>query len=194
LLFAIGASLFWSIDSNFTAKIKGLDSVQIAQLKGLVAGAFNITLAFILGSHLPALPTVLGAAVTGIISYGTSLCLFIVAMRALGAARAIAYFSTEPFIGAILSVIILKEPVTISLLFAAIFMGIGVWLHLTEQHNHEHTHDELTHEHSHVHDEHHKHEHNAGAATEEPHTHVHSHTEITHSHDHFSDSHHLHDH
>jgi drug/metabolite transporter (DMT)-like permease len=194
LLFAIGASLFWSIDNNFTAKIKSLDSIQIAQLKGLVAGTFNLTLALVLGSHLPNIPIVLGAAVTGTISYGGSLCLFIVAMRSLGAARAVAYFSTEPFIGALLSVIILKEPITMSLLLAAVFMGIGVWLHLTEQHSHEHVHTGLTHEHSHLHDEHHKHEHDAGNATAEPHTHVHTHEETTHSHDHFSDSHHLHDH
>ncbi len=194
LLFAVGASLFWSIDSNFTAKIKNLDAIQIAQLKGLVAGSFNIVMAFALGSHLPNAPIILGAAATGIISYGTSLSLFIVAMRTLGAARAVAYFSTEPFIGSLLSVIILKEPITTSLIFAALFMAVGVWLHLTEQHGHEHAHAELTHEHMHTHDEHHQHKHDTEGSSEEPHTHVHTHEPLTHTHDHYPDSHHMHDH
>jgi len=160
LLFAVAASFFWSVDSNFTAKIKGLETVQIAQIKGLVAGTFSIALAFVIGNHLPDLPIILGAAVTGLISYGTSLCLFIVAMRILGAARAVAYFSTEPFIGSLLSVIILHEPITASLLLAALFMGIGVWLHLTEQpHTHAHTHGDITHSHEHFSDADHLHDH-----------------------------------
>ncbi len=139
LLLGIGACLCWAIDSNLAGQIAHSESMQIAQFKGLVAGALNCGLAIVLGHHLPDLGTIGCAAITGVVSYGISLSLFIAAMRRLGAARAMAYFSTEPFIGALLSVAILREPLSINLLVAAIFMSIGVWLHLTEKHEQMHT-------------------------------------------------------
>ncbi len=139
LLLGIGACLCWAIDSNLAGQIVHSESIQIAQFRGLVAGAFNLCLALLLGYHVPDLSTIGWAAITGIVSYGISLSLFIAAMRRLGAARAMAYFSTEPFIGALLSVAILREPININLLLAAIFMSIGVWLHLTEKREHIHT-------------------------------------------------------
>jgi hypothetical protein len=35
----------------------------------------------------------------------------------------------------------------VQFLIAAVLMGIGVWLHLTERHAHEHRHDALEHDH-----------------------------------------------
>jgi drug/metabolite transporter (DMT)-like permease len=134
LLLGIGASLFWAIDANLAARIANSESMQIARIRGLAAGLFNCCLALILGHHLPELNILGYAAITGIVSYGISLSLFITAMRLIGAARAMAYFSTEPFIGALLSVAILHEPLTLNLAMAGIFMGIGVCLHLTEKH------------------------------------------------------------
>lgn len=39
---------------------------------------------------------------------------------------------------------LLGEPVSERLLIAGMFMMIGIWLHLTEQHSHEHRHDATT--------------------------------------------------
>ncbi len=95
----------------------------------------------------------------GLLAYGISLVLFIVALRHVGTARAGAYYSVAPFFGALVAVIAC-EPLTIPLLIAAALMGVGVWLHLTERHEHEHTHEPITHEHWHRHDDgHHDHEH-----------------------------------
>jgi drug/metabolite transporter (DMT)-like permease len=55
-------------------------------------------------------------------------------MRQIGAARAVAYVATEPFIAAILSVVFLHEVVSPQMITAGILMGAGVWLHLTEKH------------------------------------------------------------
>jgi hypothetical protein len=49
-----------------------------------------------------------------------------------------------------------KEVLSFQLVTAALFMGAGVWLHLTEHHEHEHSHEEMAHAHLHVHDEHHQ--------------------------------------
>jgi drug/metabolite transporter (DMT)-like permease len=62
-----------------------------------------------------------------------SLVFFILALRRVGAARTSAYFSTAPFVGAIISLLALHEPFRPILIFAAAMMATGVYLHLTEQ-------------------------------------------------------------
>ena len=105
----------------------------------------------------------------GFVGYGISLALYVLALRHLGSARTGAYFSTAPFFGAFAAVIALGEPVTAGLLLVAGgFMGLGVWLHLTERHEHEHVHEEIAHAHPHVHDEHHRHEDSASDPSGEP--------------------------
>src|SRR6202163_506599 len=48
-----GACLCWAIDNNLTQKVSAGDPVQIAMLKGLVAGSVNTAIAFPLGATLP---------------------------------------------------------------------------------------------------------------------------------------------
>jgi drug/metabolite transporter (DMT)-like permease len=187
-----GACLMWAVDNNLTRRISAVNPIQIAALKGLFAGSANLLIALVIGASLPSVFTVSEAAVVGLLGYGISLTLFVLALRHIGTARTGAYFSVAPFIGAVASILFLGEPVTISLLVAAAFMALGVYLHLTERHQHEHDHVPLEHEHSHTHDEHHKHEHSPGIALDEPHSHSHKHEEMTHSHDHFPDIHHRH--
>lgn len=190
----LGACLAWGIDNNLTRKLSNADPVQIAMIKGLVAGTVNCVLAIAMGGHFPALGTAALAGTIGLLGYGVSLVLFVLALRHLGSARTGAYFSTAPFIGAIIAVAVFKEPVTLQLLAAAGLMAIGLWLHLTEHHEHQHEHDELEHEHRHVHDAHHQHAHTSYDPPGEPHTHEHKHSPLVHSHPHFPDLHHRHGH
>lgn len=189
-----GACLCWAIDNNLTRKVSASDALFIAGSKGLVAGSVNTALALSAGAFLPPWYMATSAMLIGLLGYGVSLVLFVLALRGLGAARTGAYFSTAPFIGATIAVLLFREPISILFLAAAGLMGIGVWLHLTERHEHEHTHEPLFHSHSHVHDEHHQHEHDFEWDGREPHTHPHQHAPITHSHRHFPDIHHRHRH
>ncbi|MBP6564968.1 MAG: DMT family transporter, partial [Burkholderiales bacterium] len=126
--------------------------------------------------------------------YGVSLALFVLALRHLGAARTAAYFSLAPFVGALLAVVLLDEPVTARLIAAAGLMGAGLWLHLAERHDHEHEHGAVEHEHRHRHDDHHRHQHGREDPPGEPHTHRHTHAELVHRHPHYPDLHHRHRH
>jgi drug/metabolite transporter (DMT)-like permease len=188
----IGACLGWAIDNNLTRKVALADATFIAMVKGLSAGAVNVTIAVLLGTALPQLPAALAAGLVGFLSYGVSLVLFVVALRHLGTARTGAYFSTAPFAGALLAIPMLGESLSLQLAAAALLMGAGVWLHLTEHHEHEHTHEVLEHEHEHVHDEHHQHQHDGPVS--EPHIHWHRHGPLTHTHAHYPDAHHRHTH
>jgi len=189
-----GACLCWGVDNNLTRKLSSADPVQIAMLKGLVAGTVNICLALANGAAFPAAGSLLAAGGIGFLGYGVSLALFVLGLRHLGTARTAAYFSLAPFVGAGLAVLMLGEPLSAKLLLAGGLMGIGLWLHLAERHDHEHTHTAIEHEHRHCHDEHHRHEHGPDAPPGEPHTHRHRHEVMVHRHPHYPDLHHRHRH
>jgi drug/metabolite transporter (DMT)-like permease len=195
VLAVVTACFFWALDNNFTRKVALADASWIACVKGLVAGATNLTLAFVLGAALPDVARLSLALVVGFFAYGVSLTLFVLALRHLGTARAGAYFSTAPFVGAALSVLFLGDALSWPLLAAALLMGLGIWLHLSENHVHSHQHTWLRHAHEHAHpalDGHHMHEHTPTFAGK--HTHEHQHEPLQHTHPHFPDAHHRHEH
>ena len=188
------ACVAWGIDNNLTRKISATDPVVITILKGLVAGSVNVAIALSSGGTVPAIGYVAAAGLVGFLGVGVSLVLFILALRHLGTARTGAYFSLAPFIGAVLAVALLDEPITLRLLLSGLLMGVGLWLHLAERHGHEHAHEALEHEHghSHSHDDHHRHEHDGPVG--EPHSHPHRHEPRWHTHVHYPDVHHRHPH
>lgn len=188
------ACLCWAIDNNLTRKVSASDALFIAGVKGLIAGTVNTLLAIGLGAALPNLSLTLSTMVVGLLGYGLSLVLFVLALRGLGTARTGAYFSTAPFIGAAVALLVFAEASSTAFWIAAILMGIGVFLHLTERHEHEHLHDPLEHNHAHVHDEHHLHQHDVEEGDVETHQHVHQHTVTRHNHPHYPDIHHRHGH
>ena len=188
------ACLCWGIDNNLTRKVSASDALFIAGIKGSVAGSVNTVIALAMGAALPGLATVAVTMVVGLLGYGISLVLFVLALRGLGTARTGAYFSTAPFIGAAVALFVFSEPTSLPFWIAAGLMALGVWLHLTEHHAHEHQHEVLEHAHEHVHDEHHQHAHEAGMFSREKHSHWHRHTAIQHSHPHYPDIHHRHSH
>lgn len=191
-LLIAGACLAWGIDNNLTRKLSSADPVQIAMIKGLVAGAANLVLAFALGAALPSFGYVAAGAAVGFLGVGVSLVMFILGLRHLGAARTGAYFSLAPFIGAVLALVLFDDVITIQLVLAGALMGLGLWLHLAERHDHEHNHEALVHDHAHFHDEHHQHVHEGQVI--EPHSHWHQHEPMRHKHPHYPDLHHRHKH
>jgi drug/metabolite transporter (DMT)-like permease len=190
----VAACIAWGLDNNLTRRLSAADPAQIAMIKGLAAGAANLALAAAAGARTPAAAAIGGAALVGFFGYGVSLVLFVLALRHLGAARTAAYFSTAPFIGALLAVAMFGERVTAPLAGAGLLMAVGLYLHLAERHEHAHEHEAIEHEHRHVHDEHHRHQHAPGDPASEPHAHRHRHLPLVHAHPHYPDLHHRHGH
>ncbi len=192
-LAVVAACFGWAVDNNLTRKVAAADPVVITTIKGLAAGSFNLVLGLALGGMLPAMEAVAGALALGFVAYGLSLVLYTRALRHLGAARTAAHFSTSPFIGAAIAILVLGEPFTVSFGAALLLMVAATWLVLTERHEHEHTHEQMAHSHPHVHDEHHQHAHR-GDEGPEPHVHEHVHEPLRHAHPHLPDLHHRHKH
>ncbi len=190
----LAACIAWGLDNNLTRKVSLADPLQIVELKGLIAGPVNLLIGLAAGGSVPPVTPLALAALVGFLGYGVSLALFVFALRHLGTARTGAYFSTAPFLGAVASIALLGDPVTVQLAVAGVLMAFGVWLHLTERHEHEHVHVPMVHSHAHVHDEHHQHTHTPSDPPGEPHSHEHRHEHMRHTHPHVPDMHHTHRH
>jgi hypothetical protein len=111
--------------------------VQIAAVKGVVSAIVKLSLATLQGAAWPEFGQIATAATLGFFGYGLSLVFFVLALRHLGTPRTGTYFSTAPFIGALLAMFLLGETLSVPFLLAAGLMGFGVYLHLTERHEHE---------------------------------------------------------
>src|SRR5258708_4432388 len=170
-----GACLCWAIDNNLTRKVSAANPAQVAAIKGLIAGAVNVAFALAVPASMPKVPEMAAAGVVGFLSYGVSLTCFVLALRHIGTARTGAYFSTAPFIGAALSLVILHEQPSFLFWIAGALMVLGLWLHLTERHAHLHHHEPFDHEHLHWHDRHSHHTHIPTNPPGEPHSPVHLH-------------------
>jgi drug/metabolite transporter (DMT)-like permease len=187
------AMIAWGFDNNLTRQISDKDPVQIARIKGLVAGTLLTAASFLTGQGLrPGPPAAYGLMIGGL-CFGLSLILFIVALKGLGAFRTGAFFSVGPFIGALASLVILGDTLRWTMAAAGLLMAVAVGLIVAEKHAHAHRHERTVHSHSHNHgDPHHLHPH--PGRVREPHCHEHVHEATDHIHGHWPDIHHRHEH
>ena len=70
---------------------------------------FNIIFAAVLGIGTIEIYQVGGVLLIGALSYGTSLVLFIGALRKIGSSRSSTYFAIGPFIGVLSALVVLRE-------------------------------------------------------------------------------------
>jgi len=199
------ATLAWGIDNNLSQRLSLRDPIQIATAKVAGASLPMLALAQVLGHPFPPVTATLALLGIGALGYGISIWLDLLALRDLGAAREAVLFSTAPFVGALFSVVVLRDSLSTPLLLAAGLMGAGVVLLLLEQHSHRHRHEGLHHAHRHRHDPrhgdpHHEHDHAPDDLQDLPsdrpfwHAHEHRHRDLEHAHPHVSDAHHRHRH
>jgi drug/metabolite transporter (DMT)-like permease len=181
-LLIIAAAICWGFENNFTRKISSKSSYEIVTIKGLCCGLGSIIIGFIIGEQIPLSIYLLYALILGFVAYGLSIFFYFKAQAKLGAAKTSAFYAINPFIGVILSLIILKEKpnwnfyVALAIMLAGtIFIVIDT---LERRHTHmhmhihiiTHTHDGTTH--THIIEHSHPHYH---FINEENHTHKHLH-------------------
>jgi drug/metabolite transporter (DMT)-like permease len=187
------ACLLWGLDNNFTRQISAKDPTSITLIKGLAAGSVSLVLALSLGQSFPSFGIALLAMLLGCLCYGTSIVLFIQALRGLGVARTSALYNTAPFAGMLLSFLLFRSAPTWTFFAGLPLMLLGTALIVYEHHHHSHLHEPVTHEHAHTHDDsHHTHAHRD--EVKGSHSHLHTHEQIEHDHVHEPDIHHQHAH
>lgn len=191
-IFVIAACLCWGVENNCTRMLSLKDPLQIVILKGFGSGTGALLIAVGVNGCHGSLPYILLALLLGFVSYGLSIFFYIAAQRELGAARTSIYYSAAPFIGVLISWVVLRDALTGSFLTALAIMLIGTYFAISEKHKHRHIHVEETHEHRHRHNDGH-HNHHDSEITEE-HSHEHTHEALAHTHTHMPEIHHQHKH
>lgn len=193
-LLVLAACLSWGIDNHVTALIDGITPAQSTFWKGLAAGATNLIIGLSLAPLVGTPLEVLGGLGIGVVSYGFSIVLYISSAQQLGATRSQLIFSSAPFWGVLLSILLLSETFTWQHGAAAVLFIASIALLYHEQHGHAHQHLVQEHEHLHNHsDGHHLHVHEQYPENGW-HSHAHVHTPLEHVHPHWPDLHHRHEH
>ena len=190
----LGASCCWGLENNCTRMLSSKSSVQITTIKGICSGFGSLLIALTVGEKLPSPIWILPMLLLGFVSYGLSINSYIKAQKDLGAAKTSAYYSIAPFLGAALSMLLLRERLTlpfwlglaVMLTAAALLVKDTVSLQHTHEHTHIHTHahahGNLIHTHAHSHSHTHAHIHG-----QEETNHTHSHEKLEgHNHPHIS--------
>ena len=124
----LGTCLAWAIDSNFTAKIAHRDPLQVAMFKSGGAGLVNTAIASLVGQPWPPLSVTLQVFGAGFIGYGLTYCTFVMALRNLGASRTGAFFALSPLVGVAIAIMFLGDPLSETIIIAAVLMTLGATL------------------------------------------------------------------
>ncbi len=127
-LFVLLATTCWGFENNCTRKISSKNTYEIVVLKGIFSGLGSMMIAFATGEHLPEIKYIGLALLLGFVAYGLSIFLYIRAQNVLGAAQTSAYYAVAPFVGASLSFLFLREPLTGIYLVALAVMIAGTTL------------------------------------------------------------------
>ncbi len=171
----VAAALCWGLENNLTRRISSKNTLQIVMIKGIFCGLGAAVVALMRREPLPPIQPALLALLLGFVAFGLSIFLYVRAQKELGAAKTSAYYAIAPFVGVLLSILLLRETIALPFLLALGVMVAGSVLvaidTLLVRHRHLHTHlialpgggeTIVEHEHEHRHfvsDEKHTHPH-----------------------------------
>ena len=127
-LLVLGACLCWGVENNCTSRLAEKDPAQVVIVKGLGSGAGALAVAILCGDALPSVTDAIAALILGFVAYGLSIFFYVYAQRGLGAARTSAYYAVNPFIGAVLSLLLFQTVPGPAFLVALALMALGAWL------------------------------------------------------------------
>lgn len=127
-LLVLGATVCWGLENNCTRQIADRDPMEIVTIKGFGSGLGALAIAFAVDEHLPQWQHLVIIILLGYVSYGLSIYCYTYAQRTIGAAKTSTYYALAPFIGGLLSILMLGEPVTLIFIVASIVMALGCWI------------------------------------------------------------------
>ena len=131
-LLIVGAAIGWGVDNNVSARLSRCDPLVLVSIKGLVAGLFSLGLSWVTRGGLPAPVSLLAGLGVGCVSYGVSLVLFILSLKAMGAARTGAFFAVGPLAGALLSLAVFRSSFTWAMAVALVLTAASIALVASE--------------------------------------------------------------
>lgn len=98
---------------------------SVVTIKGIFSGIGSLVVALILKESFPNFIYIIYVLILGFVAYGLSIYFYILAQGHLGAAKTSAYYSIAPFIGTLLSFIILNEKLMWTYFVGLFIMIVG---------------------------------------------------------------------
>lgn len=126
-IFAFIACLCWGLENNCTRSLSNKNPYHIVIIKGIFSGLGSLIIGIILNEKIGDYIYAIYALSLGFVSYGLSILFYVMAQRYLGAAKTSAFYAINPFIGSLLSFVLLKEAINYSFFIALTFMICGVF-------------------------------------------------------------------
>jgi len=127
-IFVLLACICWGIENNCTRILSEKNPLQIVVIKGFGSGLGSLVIALAAGENIPVFKYIVAAMLLGFIAYGFSIFFYVYAQRELGAARTSTYYAVSPFIGVLLSWVMLREMPSYIFIIALIIMIAGTYL------------------------------------------------------------------
>ena len=127
-LLVLGATICWGLENNCTRQIANRDPMEIVTIKGFGSGLGALLIAIFVGDQFPLFQHIVIILFLGYVAYGLSIYFYTYAQRTIGAAKTSTYYALAPFIGALLSILILGEPITMTFIVASVIMAVGCWI------------------------------------------------------------------
>lgn len=127
-VFVILACICWGIENNCTRKLSSKDPLQIVVIKGFGSGIGALVIALSVGERIDSIHLIPIVLLLGFVAYGLSIYFYVYAQRHIGAAKTSAYYAVAPFIGVLLSFVILGERPSLAFGIALVIMVAGAYL------------------------------------------------------------------
>ena len=126
--FVLLATICWGFENNCTRMISSKDTFEIVILKGIFSGLGSFVIAILVKEKIPSIYNIVKVLLLGFIAYGLSIFMYVKAQKELGASKTSAFYSINPFIGAFLGFLFLKEKLDLNYFIALIIMILGTIL------------------------------------------------------------------
>ena len=132
-LAALGAALSWTVSAMLYKKaLQETKPVSANIIRLTCTSVILFTLVLVLGKFtaITSLPlnVVLLACLSGIIGLGVGDTLYMASLKSIGVARAVPLTCTYPLFNLLWAVLLIKENVTMPIIFGAIIITGGIWL------------------------------------------------------------------
>jgi len=125
-LFALVACVCWGIENNCTRNLSSKNPYLIVIIKGFGSGLTSIIIGLIIGNRVGSWIYLFYALLLGFVSYGLSVFTYVISQKYIGASRTSCYYGFAPFVGVILSFLLIKEEIQTMFYIAFVIMLIGI--------------------------------------------------------------------
>lgn len=126
-LFVLSACICWGLENNCTRCISHKDPLEIVTIKGFGSGLGSLCIALSVGEPFPLWQYLPMVMLLGFVAYGMSIFFYTYAQRTIGAAKTSTFYAVAPFIGMLLSFVILGEKITFVFIIGLAFMIAGAY-------------------------------------------------------------------